>query len=153
MLPPLVARPYKKKKVSKCWPNSRDRYGLAYSSFLSCSRSICILFRSRRAGGCFLSYFSCHSSQTLSVLNKCSVTQVPSRLVTCAECRHTAAPFVCPTIPNIKSIVGRNDNHHIVASGNFRWPLDFFIFGLYFRIVFLRKKPDPGKMFYMAVVA
>ena len=26
-------------------------------------------FLSRRAGGCFLSYFSCHSSQTLCVLN------------------------------------------------------------------------------------
>ena len=30
-------------------------------------------------------------------------------------------PFVCPTIPNINSKVGRNDNHHIVAFRNFRW--------------------------------
>ena len=96
-----------------------------FELYLSCSHSlpVRILFRSRRAGGCFLSYFSCHSSQTLSVLNKCTVTQVPSRLVTCAECRHTAARFVCPTIPNIKSNVGRNGNHHIIAFCNFRWPL------------------------------
>ena len=109
-------------------------------------------FRSRRAGGCFLSYFPCHSSQTLCVLN--TVTLVPSRSVTCAECRHTAAPFVCPTIPSIKSNVGRNDNHHIVAFCTFRWPLFVFLyFGSYFRVVvFLRSKPDPAKTFYMAAV-
>ena len=96
-------------------------------------------------GDVFLSYFSCHSSQTLCVLN--IVTQVPSRPVTCAECRHTAAPFVCPTIPSIKSNVGRNDNHHIVAFCTFRWPLFVFLyFGSYFRlVVFLRSKPDPAK--------
>ena len=91
-----------------------------------------------------MSYFSCHSSQTLSVLNKCTVTQVPSRLVTCAECRHTAAPFVCPTIPSIKSNIGRNDNHHIVAFCTFRWPFFVFLyFGSYFRVVvFLRSNHE-----------
>ena len=99
-----------------------------------------------------MSYFSCHSSRTLCVLN--TVTQVPSRPVTCAECRHTAAPFVCPTIPRIKSNVGRSDNHHIVAFCTFPWPLFAFLyFGSYFRkVVLLRRNPDPGKMFYMAAV-
>ena len=104
--------------------------------------------------GCFGFIFRATRSQTISVLNKSTVTQVPCRLVTCAECRHPAAPFVCPTIPRIKSNVGRNGNHHIVAFCSFRWPLLVFLyFGQQFRIVtFLCRNPDPGKMFYMAAV-
>ena len=30
---------------------------------------------------------------------------------------------LCPSIPYIKSKVGRNGNHHIIAFCNFRWPL------------------------------
>ena len=127
MLPPLVARPYKlyiHKKVTKCWPNlNRDRCSLAYFECLSCSHSICIFFVPDVQRDAFCFTFRATRSQTLYVLNKSTVTQVSSRLVTCAECRHTAAPFVCPTIPNIKSNVGRNDSHHIVAFCNFRWPL------------------------------
>ena len=115
---------YIHKKVTKCWPNlNRDRCSLAYFECLSCSHSICIFFVPDVQRDAFCFTFRATRSQTLYVLNKSTVTQVSSRLVTCAECRHTAAPFVCPTIPNIKSNVGRNDSHHIVAFCNFRWPL------------------------------
>ena len=98
--------------------------------------------------------FLCHTLTNTFRTPQSTVTQVPSRLVTCAECRHTAAPFVCPTIPSKKSNVGRNDNHHIVAFCTFWWPLFVFLyFGSYFReVVFLRRNPDPGKMFYMAAI-
>ena len=83
-----------------------------------------------------------------------TTTHVPYRLVTCAECRHAATPFVCPTIPRMKSNkcwsnVGRHDNHHIVAFCNFRWPLFLFLyFGSYFReVVLLRRNPDLVRCF------
>ena len=84
-----------------------------------------------------------------------TVTQVPSRLVTCAECRHTAAPFVCPTIPNIKSNVGRNGNHHIVAFCQFSLPLlCVCFFCSHFRIVtYPCRNRFPDTMLYMAAVA
>ena len=134
MLPPLVARPCRTKKVTKCWPNKkRDRYGLAYSSLSLCSYSIRIVFELvslqpldthyfvpdvKGDVFCFIFVPHAHTFRT----PQSTVTQASSRLVTCAECRHIAAPFVCPTIPNIKSNVGRNSNHHIVAFCNFVGP-------------------------------
>ena len=88
--------------------------------------------------------FRATRSQTLSVLNKSTVTQVPSRLATCAECRHTPTPFVCPTIPSIKSNVGRNDSHNIVAFCKFSLPSRVPLFWLHFRIVTSLQEPLPG---------
>ena len=89
---------------------------------LSCSHSIRIFSFQTCRGMLFVS-FLCHTLTNTFRTPQRTVTQVPSCLVTCAECRHTAARFVCPTIPNIKSNVGRNGNHHIVAFCYFRWPL------------------------------
>ena len=107
------------------------------------------LFRSRRVGGCFWFHFLCHTITNTFRTQQKYRDQVPSRLV-------TAAPFVCPTIPSIKSNFGSNDNHHSVAFCKCSLvPLVFFsIFGLHFRIVaYLRRNRLPDTMLYMAAIA
>ena len=84
-----------------------------------------------------------------------TTTHVPSRLVTCAECRHTATPFVCPTIPRMKS-----NKCSSPWQPSYRSVLQFSLAPLsvpLFWFIFpwssiASQEPRPGKMFYMAAV-
>ena len=61
---------------------------------------------------------------------------------------------LCPTIPNIKTNVGRNSNNHIIAFCNFHWPLlGSFIFSFFRVVIFLCRNRFPDAMLYMAAVA
>ena len=133
----------------KTWP-LRSR---VFELCLSCSRSICILFRSRHAVGCFFFclIFRATVHEHFPYSNE-TTTHVPSRLVTCAECRHTATPFVCPTIPRMKS-----NKCWSPWQPSYRSVLQFSLAPLsvpfFFFFFFWFRFPDPGKMFYKAVVA
>ena len=84
-----------------------------------------------------------------------TTTHAPSRLVTCAECRHTATPFVCPTIPRMKS-----NKCWSPWQPSYRSVLQFSLAPLsvpLFWFIFpwssiASQEPRPGKMFYMAAV-
>ena len=85
-----------------------------------------------------------------------TTTHVPSRLVTCAECRHTATPFVCPTIPRMKS-----NKCSSPWQPSYRSVLQFSLAPVlcssFFWFIFpwssiASQEPRPGKMFYMAAV-
>ena len=63
---------------------------------------------------------------------------------------------LCPSIPYIKSKVGRNGNHHIIAFCNFRWPLLcscslVHFSGLLYKYFSRNRFPDI--MLYMSAVA
>ena len=98
-------------------------------------------------------YFCGTRLQTLSVLHKSTVTQVPSRLVSCAGCRHTAAPFVRLSqtlnqmLVEMATIISRR-------FAIFVGPPCVLYFGLHFRIVtYLCRNRFPNTMLYMAAVA
>ena len=79
-----------------------------------------------------------------------TTTHVPSRLVTCAECRHTATPFVCPTIPRMKSNKCSSPwqpSYRSVLQFSLAPVLCSSFFGSYFRVVLLRKNPDLVRCF------
>ena len=80
-------------KVTKCWPNLK-RYGLAYSS-LSLMQPLDMHFVSfqtcKKDDFCLIFRAIVHKHFPYS--NK-TTTHAPSRLVTCAECGHTATSFV-----------------------------------------------------------
>ena len=124
---------------------------------LSCSRSICILFRYGHAVGFFFFFcliFRATVHKQFPYSNK-TTTHVPSRLVTCAECRHTATPFVCPTIPRMKSNKCWSPwqpSYRSVLQFSLpppSVPLFWFIFPW---SSIASQEPRPGKMFYMAAV-
>ena len=80
-----------------------------------------------------------------------TTTHVPSRLVTCAECRHTATPFVCPTIPRMKSNKCSSPwqpSYRSVLQFSLAPVLCSSFFGSYFReVVLLRRNPDLVRCF------
>ena len=130
----------------KTWP-LRSR---VFELCLSCSRSICILFRYGHAVGFFFCLiFRATVHKQFPYSNK-TTTHVPSRLVTCAECRHTATPFVCPTIPRMKSNKCSSPwqpSYRSVLQFSLAPVLCSSFFGSYFRVVLLRKNPDLVRCF------
>ena len=99
-------------------------------------------------------YFSCHTfTNTFRTQRK---YRDPGSISSSYLCRmQTYCGLFCLSdYPKHKSIDGRNDNHHIVAFCNFRWPLVFPYFGLHFRLVtFLCRNRFPGTRLHMAAVA
>ena len=96
----------------------------------------------------------CYSNLIQYFSLSCSIERYVRRVKWLYEYTY-CGPFVCPTIPNIKSNVGRNGNHHITATLQFSLaPVVSLYFGSHFRkVVFLCRKRFPDNMFYVAAVA